>query len=104
MVQLAPKFTLQSLFSVSPFVFIVLRGTTFRFSNQFGIVSETHFSCEAVGRELWLAILNSLLSPETDSNIRIGKRGCVLPSDISFLTSISVSTVVLTLGKVEFFK
>ena len=34
-------------------------------------VSETHFSCDTVGRELWLAILNSLLCPETDRNIRI---------------------------------
>ena len=32
----------------------------FVFSNQFDIVSETHFSCDTVGRELWLAILNSL--------------------------------------------
>ena len=71
--------------------------------------SETYFSCDTVGRELWLAILNSLLCPETDRNIRIGKQGYVftLPIlrsdrcfDVSFLTSISVSTVVLTLGKV----
>ena len=41
------------------------------FSNQFGIVSETHFSCNTVGREQWLAILCSLLCPETDLNIRI---------------------------------
>ena len=33
-----------------------------RFSNQLGIVSETHFSCNTVDRELWLAILSSLLS------------------------------------------
>ena len=33
------------------------------FSNQFDIVSETHFQgCNAVGRELWLAILCSLMS------------------------------------------
>ena len=27
------------------------------FSNQFDIVSETHFSRDTIGRELWLAIL-----------------------------------------------
>ena len=42
-------------------------------SNQFEIVSETYFSCNAVGREQWLAIICSLLCPETDWNIRIGK-------------------------------
>ena len=47
------------------------------FSNQFDILSETHFSCGTVGRELWLAIFNSLLCPETDRNIRIGKQGYV---------------------------
>ena len=54
----------------------------------------------------------TLLCPETDRNIRIGKQGYVFYFtdfkkccfDVSFLTSISVSTVVLTLGKVEFFK
>ena len=40
-------------------------------------MSETHFSCNTVGRELWLAILSSLLCPETDWNIRIGKQGYV---------------------------
>ena len=40
-------------------------------------VSETHFSCDTVDRELWLAILHSLLCPETDSNIRIGEQGHV---------------------------
>ena len=48
-----------------------------RFSNQLDIVSETHFSCDTVDRGLWLAILNSLLYPETDRNIRIGKQGYV---------------------------
>ena len=75
-------------------------------------MSETHFSCDTVDRELWLAILSSLLCPETDRNIRIGKQGYVFYFtgfkkwcfDVSFLTSISVSTVVWTLGKVEFFK
>ena len=43
-----------------------------RFSNQLDVVSETQFSCDTVGRELWLAILSSLLCPETDGmNIRI---------------------------------
>ena len=73
---------------------------------------ETHFSCDTVDRGLWLAILSSLLCPETDRNIRIGKQGYVFYFtdfrkgcfDVSFLTSISVSSVVLTLGKVEFFK
>ena len=37
------------------------------FSNQLDIVSETHFSCDI------LAILSSLLCPETDMNILIGK-------------------------------
>ena len=32
-----------------------------RFSNELDIVSETHFSCDNVDRELWLAILSSLL-------------------------------------------
>ena len=44
------------------------------FSNQLDIVSETHFSCDTVDRGLWLAILSSLLCPEADRNIRIGKQ------------------------------
>ena len=48
-----------------------------RFSYQSDIVSKTHFSCDTVGREMWLAILSSLLCPETDKNIRIGKQGYV---------------------------
>ena len=48
-----------------------------RFSNQLDIASETHFSCDTVHRELWLAILSSLLCPETDRNIRIRKQGYV---------------------------
>ena len=83
-----------------------------RFSNQLDIVSETHFSCGTIDRGLWSAILSSLLCPETDRNIRIGKQGYVFYFtyfkkccfDVSFVTSISVSAVVLTLGKVEFFK
>ena len=68
-------------------------------------------SCDTVGRELWLAILNSLLCPETDRIIRIGKQGYVFVLfvvfkkwrfDVSLLTSTSVSTAILTLEKVEF--
>ena len=75
-------------------------------------MSETHFSCDTFDRGLWLAILSLLLSPETDRNICIGKQGYVFYFtdfkkccfDVSFLTPISVSTVVLTqLGKVNFF-
>ena len=33
------------------------------FSNQFDVVLETHFNCDTVGRELWLAMLSSLLCP-----------------------------------------
>ena len=40
-------------------------------------VSETHFSFDTVDRGLWLAILSSLLCPETDRTIRIGKQGYV---------------------------
>ena len=82
------------------------------FSNQLDIVFETHFSCDTVDRGLWLGILSSLLCPKTDRNIRIGKQGYVFYFTdfkkwcfvVSFLTSISMSTVVLTLRKVEFFK
>ena len=45
------------------------------------IKSETHFSCDTVDRGLWLAILSSLLCPETDRNIRIGKQGYVFYFD-----------------------
>ena len=64
------------------------------------IVSKTHLSCDNVGRQLWLAILSSLLCPETDWNICIGKQGYVFILsdfiikrwcfDVSHLTSISV--------------
>ena len=47
------------------------------FSNQLDIVSETHFSCNAVDHGLWLAILNSLLCPEMDRNISIGNQDYV---------------------------
>ena len=48
-----------------------------RFSNQLHIVSEIRLSYDTVGRELWLAILSSLLCPETDRHIRIRKQGYV---------------------------
>jgi len=48
------------------------------FSNQFEIVSETHFSCNTVGHELLWAVLCSLLCPETDWNIRNRRQGCML--------------------------
>ena len=48
-----------------------------RFPNQLDIVLETHFSCDTVDRGLWLAILSSLLCPETDWNICVGKQGYV---------------------------
>ena len=40
-------------------------------------MSETSRSCDTVGREMWLAILSSLLRPETDWNIRIGQQAYV---------------------------
>ena len=58
-----------------------------RFSNQLDIVPEAHFSCDTVDRELWLAILSSLLCPETDRNIRIGKQGYVFYFKLSILRS-----------------
>ena len=75
------------------------------FSNQSEIMSETPFSCDTVGCELQRAILCSLLCPEMDWNIRIGKQGYVFILtdfknsclDVSFLTSISVSTIILRL-------
>ena len=74
------------------------------------IVSETHFSCYTVDYGLWLAILSSLLCPETDRKIGIGKQGYVFYFtdfkkryfDVLFLTSISVSTFVLTWEKLFF--
>ena len=74
------------------------------FSNQFDIVSEAPYSCDTVGHELKWAILWSLLSPETDWNICIGKQGYVFiltdfkkwRLDVSFLTSICVSNYFVT--------
>ena len=53
-----------------------------RLLNHFDVVSETHLSCDTVGRELWLAMLSSLVCPETDRDIRIEKQGyveCFIP-------------------------
>ena len=42
------------------------------FSNsQFDIMSGTHLSCDTAGRELWLAILSSLLCPEADRKVSL---------------------------------
>ena len=48
-----------------------------RIVNQFGIVSKTSCSCDTVGRELQLAVLGSLLCPETDWKIPVWKQGYV---------------------------
>ena len=78
-----------------------------RFSNPFDIVLETHFSCSKVGCELWLAILCSLLCPETNGNIRM----CfflklILRSDVFTFHSWHekwVNAISVRLGKVDFF-
>ena len=54
-------------------------------------MSETSFSCDTVGRELWLVILSSLLCSEMDWNIRIGQGYVFILTDfkvmfVSFLT------------------
>ena len=74
-------------------------------------MSEAHFNCDTVSRELWLAILSSLLCSEMDSNTCLHRRESKVvfiltdfKSAVSFLTSISESTVILRLEKVEFFK
>ena len=56
------------------------RGHLIRVVNErsvINIVPETHFSCDTVDCELWLAILSSLLCPKMDRNIRIRKQGYV---------------------------
>ena len=58
-------------------VTVNLEAIWFTFWRKGDILWETHFSCDTVDRGLWLAILSSLLSPETDRNIRIGKQGYV---------------------------
>ena len=55
----------------------IFSGTT-QFLNHFDLVSETPYSCDTVACELWRVILCSLLCPETDWKIRIGKQGYVL--------------------------
>ena len=54
----------------------IFSGTT-QFLNHFDLVSETPYSCDTVACELWRVILCSLLCPETDWKIRIGKQGYV---------------------------
>ena len=41
-------------------------------------MSETHLSCDTVGHELWLAILSSLLCPETDKTVTFASEGKVM--------------------------
>ena len=48
-----------------------------KFLNHFDIVSETPYSCDASLYELWQFILCSLLCPDTDWKMRIGKQGYV---------------------------
>ena len=48
------------------------------FLNQFDVMSETHFSCDTVGPELWLGILSSLPCPEMDWNSRIASESKVM--------------------------
>ena len=72
------------------------------FSNQFEIVSETPFSCDAVGRELLWAVLCSLLCRELDWNIRIGKQGYV--QCFAFLNINQYVKDFLPLRKVDFIK
>ena len=62
-------------------------------------MSETHFSWDTVGHELRLAIQNSLLCPEMDRNIRIGKQGDVfilpiLGSDVLMFHSCDINHCV----------
>ena len=69
------------------------------FSNQLDIVSDTHFSCDTVDRELWLAILSSLLCPETDRNIRIGKQGYKQLLDEVFVISRIIKVEVRVISR-----
>ena len=48
-------------------------------SSVVDMVSETHFSCDTVGRELGLAIRNSLLCPEkrTEASVSESKVMCL---------------------------
>ena len=49
-----------------------------KFLNHIDRVSETPCSCDTIGCERWQVILCSLLCPETDWKMRIGKQGYVL--------------------------
>ena len=72
-----------------------------RFSNQFDIVSETPYRCDAVGRELKLCLL---LIPEKARKVRVRKQRYVFILtdfkkrcfDVSFLTSICVNNSLET--------
>ena len=76
------------------------------FWNQFDMVSETPYSCETIGRELYWAILCLLLCTESAWNIR----GHVLiltdfkkwSFDVSFLTSICLHNYFKTEKKLNF--
>ena len=82
------------------------------FSKKFEIVSETPFSCDAVGRELLWAVVCSLLCRELDWNIGIGKQGYVqclsdfkkLVLIFAFLNINQCVKNFLPLTKVEFIK
>ena len=62
-------------------------------------MSETPYSCDTVGCELQRVMLCSLLCPETEWKIRVGKQGYVFSLtdfktrcfDVSLLTSICVN-------------
>ena len=67
------------------------------FSNQFKIVSETPFSCDAVGHELYFARCGALKRTGT---FAFEVMFCCL----AFATSVCRSTIILRLRKVEFIK
>ena len=70
-----------------------------RFLNHLDIVSETPCCCDTVGCELYQVIVRSLLCPETDWKICVGKQGYVFILtdfktrclDVLFLESICVN-------------
>ena len=76
-----------------------------RFLNHFDVVSETPCSCDTAGCELWRVIASSLLCPETDWKIRVGKKGYMfiltdpVKRNVSMFHSWhqSVSTIILRL-------
>jgi len=81
-----------------------------QFSNQFEIVSETPFSCDAVGCELYFARCCAL--KRTGTFASESKVMCiyfyfnkeVMFCCLAFTTSVSRSTITLSLRKVEFSK